>query len=819
MSKLVTLNFPFCSGIKSKKERRGKKNMRKYITCFGLILCVSVMFAVEAGATVPFADDLPDVRLMRSGLGTPQSMQPAFDLDDYVIDNDTTDGGLSWGVSVEGGGPTVNIDTTSVQLALHEADVLAQAAAGLWDATFTADDTSDIADTVSTLKYADFWLTEPKFTADNRLSFQGSGLPRFTYVKLFDGSDAAENTPALTTYVDEVGGPAVTVNFGPLTMYDLTSGAPVRVDQGQTVTFGGLGAWVNQNTGAVSLTPSGALSCAVLISIPAVLQASSFDRSGNWDGKVIMVAPAAKTNTFPGWTTLGLPVGDLAQYCRFENIPGPPAPLQPGGAGSSTSGTLITGGWRMDSVVGLPLPTVSILTPAQMNALGAGSPGDSANQFAGATSGNALQLAFTPDAAGMAVSINSFKLSPLVPGTIYGFSMNVATDIPAAQIASFAQNVKFVAQGYTRRDNAYFAGSLLGVADPAGQQTVGLPVDGEWQQVYVELRIPDLSFALDNTYVGGSTGTSQTAFDGMLNFFRVFAQPNTTAFNVYVDNIYIYPKGMSDLNYADVNETGSTGLIEKGLANGNTAVWATYNAVNPATNGKFVDNTFESGSTLADNNWLVSGQPGFVNMTPSAAFAVATSGRLNTSGSLQCSIGSGTPTGAGEADGGRAKTRPIAVRGQERDGTPILDDAGNPVPNLAGEGYYGVSFWITSGGASCVNNPQIKVYLFEQKPATNQVISFTLLGPPNVPASPDGWYQYSFVGAYPRLRTGERPMQQANVVVDVGAKELWRGAAGAGDYTGTNAPGYLGDANVYIDDIVVHRVRNTEEYWNASLFE
>jgi hypothetical protein len=171
--------FPFDSGIKFMTERRGERNMRNYFTWIGLILCVSVLFAVEAGATVPFADDLTDVRLIRSGVGSPSTMSPAFDLDDYVIDNDTSDDSLTWGVSVEAGGPTVNIDTTSAQLGLHEAEVLAQAAAGLWDATFTADDSSDTADTVSTAKYSSFWLTEPKFTADNRLSIRSAG-PRFT---------------------------------------------------------------------------------------------------------------------------------------------------------------------------------------------------------------------------------------------------------------------------------------------------------------------------------------------------------------------------------------------------------------------------------------------------------------------------------------------------------------------------------------------------------------------------------------------------------------------------------------------------------------
>jgi hypothetical protein len=419
----------------------------------------------------------------------------------------------------------------------------------------------------------------------------------------------------------------------------------------------------------------------------------------------------------------------------------------------------------------------------------------------------------------MGADISSFKLTPVQPGEIYGVSMNIATDIPSAQVAQYSNNVKFIVQTYIRGDQGYFAGTVVDVAQTTGdQQRVGMPVDGQWRQIYMEFRVPELSFALDNSYVGG-TGTSNVSFDGFLLFFRASAKANTPAFNVYVDNVYTYCKGMSDLNFADVNDADDApiGLIEKGLANGVTA-FATYNAISPAVNGAMVDNTFESGSDLTANNWRTSGTPGYVNVTSTGQAGIASFGRLNTGGSLELYLTGGTPAVASNGDGIRVATRPIAVRGQDSTDVVLLDANGDPIDDLAGEGYYGVSFWMTSNAASCVNNPQIKVYLNEQKPAPNQLTSFALLGPSNVPAQPDGWYQYSFVGAYPQLGP-IRPMLQALVVVDVGARGGFRNRPGGGDYTGTNVPGYNATAHVYIDDIAVHRVRDTNEYWNASLFE
>lgn len=806
-------NFPIFSGRERNPERRENNSMRYSFKWVGIIcMVVSVLFAVEAGATTPFADDLPDIRLIRQGAGSPELLTPAFDLDEYVIDNDNTVDELSWSLSpLDAGGPVVNIDSSSPQPALHEVDVLAHPTAGVWRYQYTVTDPDLQPDTaISAKKYSSFWVTEPKFTADNRLSFQGPGKPRFTQVMLFDGSGSAISTPALTSYVT----PSVPVGFGPLIAHDLTSGAPQEVARGMTIDIlGGLGASVLTPSGVVALTPTGALSCAVLIAIPAVLQGSTFGPSGDWDGAVIMVAPAKSITRFPAATAFTTPT--LAQDTGFEDIPSGAA-LQPGQPGSSTMPLFITGGWRATAVGTFPSPTFSIITPAQLAGTVAG---NAANQFAGATSGNVLRAAFN-NATGtqpMFGNVASFDIKPALPGEVYGISLNIATDIPSAQTETYKDKVSFILGVQTKPDQGIIlqSGVLASASgapiDPDIHHVVGLPTDGRWQQMYTEFIVPGLNQAVDQSLVGG-TGTVNMMEDGFLAYFRVQAAPNTPAFNVYIDNIYIYCKGMSDLNFTDSNEDPG-GLVEVGLANGVTAFTA-YNAVNPAVNGPIVDFGFEQ-ATIAANNWIVGDRPGIVTVaTPSGVSTLSTFGRLGSSGSMRTQVTNGTPSDAGATDGTRYRTRGIAVNGIGD--TPL--PAGTP--DMSGEGYYGISFWVASDAATVTTNPGVRVALQEIRPTLNQFSGSIGLGPSVIPVSGQGWYQYAFLKVFPNKVAGQRAMQRALVSVDVTARQYRRTLAGTfGSYSGTNMPGYNSNSPIYVDDLVIHRVRDDSAYFNYSLFE
>ena len=822
MNEWLRAEIPIFQGVeKINNERREKKNMKHCFTWIGLI-CL-VMFSVNASATTPFADDLPDIRLAPTGSGSlPTTIDPAFDLDDYVIDNDTADDSLTWQVSgevsVDLGGPVVNIDGT-----LHDVEILGMSSAGLYDATFTVSDSEATRAQASTIKYSTFFVTEPSFTADNRLVFKGNGVnvPRFTYVKLFDGSGSSEGTPALDNYLFsdlQATTPFSAVTFPTLIAHDLSSGAPVEVARGQSIdVLGGLEAEVLTPSGVVWLTPTGALSCAVLISIPAVLE-TDFDRSSDWDGAVIMVAPAKSIKTYPAWTgaSLGFPAPDLAQTARFENIPSG-APAEVDGPGTNTHNAFITGGLRLSGVGIAPLGTIKIISASTLASepLGVGT---AAKQFPGATSGNVLVMEH--DHSGgtvgdklMITTLTTYDITPALPGMVFGISMNIATDIPSSQAADFRNNVEFLFQVQSKPDFGIYVQSDLGRStEGTGFEAITLPTDGKWRQMYFEFTVPDLNQSVD-----GSLNFSK---NGFLTVIRSLVSPGTPAFNVYLDNLYIYCKGMSEINVTDANDfEGSGGLVEVGLANGITAIPVLYNQ----QNGDVIEDMgFDNGSTIQDNNWRLigTGKPGTVKAADwtgaDGKYDIAAGGRQQTAGSLKLQVPGGL-IDSDSNDGIRVASRPLSINGLLSSGAQIPD-----AQNRGGASYYGVSFWLRSDAGTVTDNPELRLFLQEIRPSLNQVFTMLTLGPTCLPVDGDDWVQYSLVGAFPELGLGPA-MGAALLQIDfltMGYRinNIWANFP-APYNTVTTAPGADGSAPIYIDDMVVHKVDDIANYWNYSLFD
>jgi hypothetical protein len=305
-------------------------------------------------------------------------------------------------------------------------------------------------------------------------------------------------------------------------------------------------------------------------------------------------------------------------------------------------------------------------------------------------------------------------------------------------------------------------------------------------------------------------------FAGGRVFIVTKTSPDTPAYNIYIDNIYCYCKGMSDLNYFDSNSAAG-GVIEKGLANGVTAFTA-VNAINPTTNGALIGTDFELGTTMADNNFIAE-NIGWTQDTNQVA-EVATSGRLSSSGSLSMTIPNGTNTD-GTSNGGRVRARPIAINGKQDDGTAIQVN-GSDAPDLSGTSYYGVSFWMSSDAADVRETPTVKLGLWERRPTLNQVFNGIFVGPSAIPVLADGWHQFTVTGPYPELVEGTPAMSGTILTIDY--KTRFRNFPSStteyGPYVEENSPGAIGDATVYIDDIVLHKVKKQEvQYYDHSLFD
>jgi len=384
--------------------------------------------------------------------------------------------------------------------------------------------------------------------------------------------------------------------------------------------------------------------------------------------------------------------------------------------------------------------------------------------------------------------------------------MNIATDIPAAQAANYQRTIQLSMKTQTKPDANYQAASLLTDQGSAGLGAMALPTDGKWRQIYTQFIVPKVSQEVDGLY--------NMMPNGFLFNITVTVKPGCPAFRMFIDNVYIYCKGMSDLNASDVNgEAG--GLVEKGLANGVTALPAVYNRVDPEVN-PLIDMSFESGPTLADNTWVNTGKPGNVTnawYTGDHTVEIEPTGRLQSSGSMAVQLAHATDPALN--NGVRFRTKGIALNGRKDDLTVIAG-----APDYTGESYWGLTFWIASAAVDITQNPEIKVSLAEIRPALNQSFNAMTLGPTGIPTVDQGWVQYCMVGAYSELGLG-KAMQAAILecsVVNVGGRQ---GFVTPAPYDGTTKgkPGSVGTAKIFVDDFVVHKVRDLDTYWNASLFE
>jgi hypothetical protein len=617
-----------------------------------------------------------------------------------------------------------------------------------------------------------------------------------------------------------------------------------------TLILGGLQASVNLTTGEVFLTPSANATpaCALILAIPAYTGASFDAATSNWDGRTIVVAPALTHDIRPAGTVqttygdiYGVDNASLALDTGFDNIPAGGA-LQPSNGSETVSpsagNTFVTGSWRISTNANALLNTgdVSILTEAE-----AISRGLHTNAFPGATSGNLLCITLGTDEG---VALQSFNITPIAPGEIYGISMNATTGIDSggAQVDDYADSVALI--GFANTNPGFGVLNSIAYLNATATEDPGLgiengvsvPTDKVWRKIYWELATTDLEANRSETPIGGS-GTVDFMGLGMRLDIRFTTFGSVPAdYSWYVDNIYVYCKGVSDLNFFDANDadgssesTGTSELPENGLAPAVTA-FTMYNPQNPGSNGTTVDGGFNDTSTglATANNWvnpdsgaglIVQNTAGVPNTDFNVVHEVIASLGRHGSGAFHAQLTDAAGRSADvlnpENHGFRVRTRGVAVDGLDTTGAAI-----SGAPDISGEGLFGVSFWVKSSAVSIVDLPQVKVALTDLRPTQNQMIMSTLLDPSALPTVDQGWHQYYLIASYPKitsLKGGNRMTVSMEPLAMTAKKTSIDVAFGA--YSGNNRPGFDGDASIYLDDVQVHRLGNNDEYYNHSLFD
>jgi hypothetical protein len=436
----------------------------------------------------------------------------------------------------------------------------------------------------------------------------------------------------------------------------------------------------------------------------------------------------------------------------------------------------------------------------------------------------------------------------LTPGQTYVAQLNYTTNIPAAQMANFSKRMYLQLQIQAAPDNTFFTSSRMAEfsaaqASTVVTNTVTVATDNVWQQMYVEFKLPENAFGIpDAPSVSGATTDPRNWLTNFYLNVRTFANQGCPAYNVYVDNVYLYEKCASDLNFFDANsDANNQGLAEDGVAYGATMLESLY-FTPPGQGSSPMAMGFDAGTTLASNGWRnyftdVSGSFAGLNLPagtdPSLTMSIGTAGRLNSAGCLQLRIANGTPNqptntqgNSVGVDGGRVFSYGIDLSGKVDGGTQINDPSGQPLPDLSGASYYGLSFWVRSDAPDFRTNPHLKAYLQETRPGNQQQLATVLVGPAGMPRAGDGWIQYYCVGAFADWSAaGRKTMERVQIMfeplADAKRRDLnYQSVAGTVMTKANQAtPGYNANSNFYIDDVAVHKVDNNDVYFNVSLFQ
>jgi hypothetical protein len=634
-------------------------------------------------------------------------------------------------------------------------DIAAKSAPDEGVVTYRVEDAAEYSEDTQVVKYSSFSMAQPTLTDDNNLA-PANDVPR-TLIVMGENNTTTVDLTDLITPASAAGSVELSVSIADM------GGNLLAGDGSDTATYGELTAMVNGSgelvvaapTGSYPLTGMTQLSGAYRVGVKAEITGGAGDP--NWDGVEFFVHQAQ----FP--TIRDLPTTEwLNQFMNFESVP---------------TGALATGFATMKNTAATDNPRWYVATSQgspTVEIVDSGVPG-SGNW---ATSGQALKVTLTTASDG--VFILSDRFSDIQPGETVTFAANVTTTAAAGETVP---NINMFMGNNTTPSN--YQGLVMG---QGGSQTGAdqVPVGGAsgWRTIQATFIADEYGSAIPD----GEDTVNVYKGQGYQAMFSISANAGSTApainamplpTSIYIDNVRIYKDAP---------------IMEKAF--GATKI----DVVQNGTPTSLFDGTLEAAATLAGN--------GLEEFSAAADGAAEIDVQANHANNMFNHDGS--------------NSLKMYIPGAASRGTTSMtefifanirlnaENAGGV--NNNGDGIVGVSAWFKTDAAAPKDAPGV---LFGLADFNFKNTPFADVGYAGAPLG-GKWKKVAiqsvrYDAARLKIFVTVRADNQ-DVMESLASGKPW------GSFTDANAPGYEADANVYIDDIQVHKYMDSANYFDRSVF-
>jgi hypothetical protein len=775
--------------------------MKKFVAVSALILGVIAFVSADGFATAPTVGDIPDVQIYTfpstSGDGV-------FDLDDFVEDYDDDLSVLQWNATPSGfasGDPGIAINgDNTVDYGTNGGP--ANNGSVLWTAEDDESPTPQVGSTASAIWQSSFWLTKPSLTDDGLVTtpadvriinvMRDPASPVVSVGSLWSGITGSLSSGAFgdlswtvslrgltdpTSYPKSVG----TQYAGSQNAYGLTASVnpasgvfTLTADAGgltDALEIGFLAEWTVGAGGDGSL--SGVRVIAVQDQLPIERNSGDFAIEHGFETTYTKIPRAGEPGTDAG--LLFSPVADFG----WAEIP--PANL----------------GWNIyatDSTIGInPITSTAVTSIISMSDGGYDGPTATGGPL---PSGKVLCIEVAPQ-GGVQLNTDVYAYNPGATVCVeYYMGSNGTNKADFPNWRTVITN--FAIDSHPLAGNIAFS-EIYSMDFPKGAGS-SVPLQSEgWKkvQVYGDLGLFDTD---------GTKGFS-------VLFQAVQYVTSGATVKLYLDNVAVYEvKNPIELAY------GAT-KIGTGQATGqaNDDVDGTFertvSQASPAVPDLLGINGFLNISSFVDGNYFTAGLQNNAVTNPGAFPAVMQSGNV-----VQIASGGGTVTNHTFKDTADSSMS-FDLGATVSDNQIHVLRAFNPLPydfaatGNDGPGVYQLSVWVSNDavdrGANEESNPHYQWAIQEDgASAVGLTSGFIFVKEVSGKASPvaaDGWVNYTITAPTWKHASG------ISFILDTIAQDTIPAILGSGS-------NFQGGGTIYWDDLEVRKVKDLEQYFDASLF-